>query len=93
MRCPNCGGISNHHVTGLDGNSIYLCTRPIHHLRVRVVKEQGVKRVEFYSVSSICNTYIDHRGKVFSGYVPYIKYVTNDKGREVPEVITSKLGG
>jgi hypothetical protein len=60
MRCPKCGGIVNHIITDTQGHNFYECGTGLTRF-----KKDGTRCSEIYP----CNTTLDSKGKVFTGFV------------------------
>ena len=82
-RCPDCGGVADHHITDISGNSYYKCNNGLTSLG-DVIPGENPKVSHIIS----CETIINSKGHKFTGTVAYDREgktntlaVTNGKER------------
>ena len=64
-RCPECGGVANHLVTDIKGDSYYRCMNGL------TTFERDGEAVSRVSQIVSCDTIIDQQGEKFTGTVAY----------------------
>uniref|UniRef100_A0A6M3L4Q7 Uncharacterized protein n=1 Tax=viral metagenome TaxID=1070528 RepID=A0A6M3L4Q7_9ZZZZ len=83
MRCPKCQSLTQTELVNINGNAFYHCTRNIYDVQVETRKGE----VKFNPNSYLCDTYIDHKGREFQGYVAFV----TDRGGRTQKVRSVNL--